>query len=257
MQGIEEANPTFLECPDEDFKEHLRDLFAKILRGLDGKPGKLMLGGTVRRLKQQAWPEDKIERFKEYCRVCKKREDQAMYLPPGAPPPPPPPPGQGPPAPPPPPPAPPGRGPLPVTSKYSLQGPTCFYDLIKSGPGDTDPEGSLQALADSARIHMGAKIEWIAASMIANDWSDAATAHMDTVLQEIEDANPMFRDCPDEDFKPYLRTAFLLGGGRVPGGKLMMGGPVSQKECPLYSDLTALRECSDVLRAARYGRYGT
>ena len=148
--------------------------------------------------------------------------------PPGAargPPAPPPPPGggRGPPAPPPQggrgppgPPPPPGgaRGaapPPPATKQYERyhvrRSAVHPHKVIADGPGE-DPSESLKTLEEAVRLTYTANIEWTVQGMRSNGWSDEAIEHIDAVQQQIEKANPVFSECPEEAFKPYLRGLF-------------------------------------------------
>jgi hypothetical protein len=195
QQELEDANPVFIECPDDDFRPYLREHFAQ-RRGL-GPKRKLMLGRSVRQIKSKGgWSEEKIESFREYCKACKEREDaQAIAAqqatlaaaapapallgvrsPAGTPPPPPPLSGRGPPgAPPPPggrgppgaPPPPPGAPPPPAPAAAAQAPPAKAVakgphpgKYIQAGPSEDNPADSLRQLEVSFREHFNTRPPW-------------------------------------------------------------------------------------------------
>ena len=133
--------------------------------------------------------------------------------PPAASPPPPPPPT--PPAPPgaavPPPPPPPA--PLPPVAAASSPASHAAeeypwpYRVITNGPeyDDRSPAESLRYLEAAVRHYTAAVSQYTATAMRSNDWSEDAIAHIESVERELEAANPVFAECPDEGFKPFLR----------------------------------------------------
>ena len=62
--------------------------------------------------------------------------------------------------------------------------------------------------------------------MQSNDWSRGAVERVDAVQCEIERANPVFAECPEEAFKPYLR--WLFGVPEQASGPLMLGPALSR-----------------------------
>jgi hypothetical protein len=146
-----------------------------------------------------------------------------------------------------PPPPPPGgvRGaapPPPATKQYERyhvrRSAVHPHKIIADGPGE-DPAGSLKTLEEAVRLTYTANIEWTVQSMRNNAWSDEAIEHIDAVQQEIERANPVFSECPEEVFKPYLRG--LFAAPHQTSGPLMLGPTVSKMKRDAIDEETMAR----------------
>eukprot|EP01043_Picozoa_sp_COSAG02_P005120 COSAG02_NODE_137_length_34526_cov_94.448079_13_plen_4296_part_00 len=143
--------------------------------------------------------------------------------------------------PPPPPPLPPGTLPFRPGSSPATTAGTCPvaadsplanetpqpqpHNLIANGPdhdGQSHAE-TLKALEAAVRYHNCSMSTYTRHAMSSNGWSEDSIAHIEAVEQEVEDANIVFVECPDEDFRPYLREHFGSKRHRGPSRKLMLG----------------------------------